>query len=259
MFDAVVLAGTGKQDDLTASEEVSNKAFIDLCGRPLLSYVLEAICTSPSANRVAVVGPPKALEELKSKNSFDFKVVAERGSMLDNVATGLETVRQDSLCLVVTGDIPLITQNTIEHFVKLCAPHDHDLYYPVLTKKIAIEQYPETQRTYVRLKEGHLTGGNLALVSPAWFFKHQERLEMFISYRKQPLKLLRLFPPALIGKFLMHKLSVVDAEKFLSGLLQMQAKAVFCDDAAIGVDVDKPSDLALMRSILAKNKRTGEN
>jgi GTP:adenosylcobinamide-phosphate guanylyltransferase len=249
MFDAVVLAGTGKPDPLTINEGVSNKAFIKINNRFLLTYVLDALSASTSVNQVSVVGPEKELNELKN-SGYSIRVIPERGTMLDNLAAGFNDVDQNRLCLVVTGDIPLIRAGVIERFLELCAPHDHDFYYPVLTRELCLKEFPQTERTYVRLMEGHLTGGNLGLCNPRWFFDNRSRLEMFISYRKKPLKLMRIFPPFFIVKYLFKKLSVNDAELFLSRLFSMKARAVFCDAVEIGIDVDKPSDLELVRSIL---------
>ncbi|MDW7729377.1 MAG: nucleotidyltransferase family protein [Bacillota bacterium] len=249
MLSAVVLAGTGKAEPLTEQEKVSNKAFITINEKPLIAYILEALEGSSLIENVAVVGPEKGLEEIR-RGGHHFELVPEQGTMLDNMAAGFNVVDKDRLCLVVTGDIPLITSEVIDQFIEQCQPQDYDLYYPVLTRDTCLKRFPDTERTYVRLKEGYLTGGNIALINPAWFIGSRSRLEMFISYRKKPLKLLRIFPPLFILKYFMKTLSVTDLEKFLSHLLHFKAKAVYSQSAEIGIDVDKISDLELVRSTL---------
>ncbi len=249
MFDAVVLAGGGKQEPLTEQENVSNKAFIKIYGRSLLAYILKALQESPSVQRIAVVGPVEDLQELY-RVGYSFEIVPEKGSMLDNLAAGFELVDQSRLCLVVTGDIPLINAAVIEEFLALCAPYDQDFYYPILYRETCVERFPETERTYVRLKEGSVTGGNIGLLHPDWFLNNRVRLEMFISYRKKPLKLLRILPLTLIFKYLRKILSVSDLEAYLSRLLQLKARAVTCDCVEIGVDVDKISDLEAVKQHL---------
>ena len=249
MFDAVVLAGTGKPDALAMQERVFNKAFIKINNRYLISYILEALKEAPSLGQVTVVGPLKELGEL-AELGYTFKAVEEQDSMLGSLAAGLATQKEGRLLFVATGDIPLLTADVIERFLKLCAPFDHDFYYPVLTKKLCLEKYPQTERTYVRLKEGKVTGGNVALCNPRWFLENRSRLEMFIAYRKQPLKLLGLFPKTFIIKYIFNRLSVTDAEDFLSSLFAVKARAIFAEDAQIGIDVDKPADLALVKSMM---------
>ncbi len=251
MFDAVVLAGSGKPDPLTINEGVTNKAFIEINDRFLLTYVLDALGSSSSIDQITVVGPEKELTDLRN-SGYNINVVPERGSMLDNLAAGFGAVDQNRLCLVVTADIPLIRAEVIERFLELCSPYDHEFYYPVLTRELCLEKFPQTERTYVRLKEGHLTGGNISLFNPRWFLDNRERLEMFISFRKKPLKLMRIFPPFFIIKYLFKILSVNDAELFLSRHFSIKASAVFSDSVEIGIDVDKICDLELVKSILEK-------
>lgn len=251
MFDTVVLAGGGKSEPLTEQEGVSNKAFIQLHGKPLLAYILEALQEAPSIGRLMVIGPDKELAELRGQG-YDFEIVSEKGGMLDNLAAGFDNAEQDKPCLVVTGDIPLLKAEVVESFLALCAPYDYDLYYPVLQREDCLFRFPETERTYVRLREGHITGGNLGLLKPAWFLENRTRLELFISYRKNPLKLLRILPVSFLFKYLFKTLSVNDLEKYLSRLLNLQARAVFTGCVEIAVDVDKLSDLELTKKVLEK-------
>ncbi len=249
MFDAIVLAGTGKPEPLTEQEKVLNKAFITIHEKPLIAYILEALKKASSIGKVAVVGPVEGLEEIHLER-YDFELVPEQGTMLDNVAAGFNVVNNNRLCLVVTGDIPLITPAVIDQFIEQCQPYDYDLYYPVLKSETCLKRFPDTERTYVRLKEGLVTGGNIALLNPEWFLASRSRLEMFISYRKKPLKLLRIFPPLFILKYLFKTLSVTDLELFLSHLFNFKARAVFSQSAEIAIDVDKLSDLELVRNNL---------
>ena len=98
--------------------------------------------------------------------------------------------------------------------------------------------------------EGCFTGGNVALLNPNWFLEALPRLEIFVSYRKKPLKLFRLLPLSFLFKYLVHSLTVADLERQLSSLMQVKARAVPCDFVEIGTDVDKPSDLEAVRGAL---------
>ncbi len=249
MFDAVVLAGGGKPEPLTEQEQVSNKAFIMLNGRPMLAYILKALQEAPSVKRIAVVGPTEDLQKL-IREGYSFEIVPEKGGMLDNLAAGFNFVDISHLCLVVTGDIPLINVSVLEEYFALCAPYDQDFYYPILYRETFIERFPETERTYVRLKEGSVTGGNVCLLRPDWFLNNRKRLEMFISFRKKPLKLMRIMPLTLIAKYLRKNLTVSDLETYLSRLLKLKARAIPCNCVELGVDVDKISDLALIKQSL---------
>jgi GTP:adenosylcobinamide-phosphate guanylyltransferase len=251
MFDAVVMAGGGKAEPLLEQEKVTNKAFIPLHGKPLLGYVLDGLSKAPSIDRIVVVGPERELSGLQQEG-YSFEFVPEAGSMLDNAGAALKEVDQERLCLVVSGDIPLMNEQVLEGFLALCAPFEHDFYYPILTRESCQSRFPDTRRTYVRLQEGTYTGGNIALIRPSWFALNRHRLEMFIAYRKKPLKLLRILPLSFTLKFLFKRLSVADLEANLSKLLQLRARAVPCGFVEIGTDVDKISDLEVVRRALSE-------
>lgn len=242
MIDAVVMAGGGKIEPLAGQEGVPNKAFLMLQGKPLVGHVISALADAPSVGRIVVVGPARGLKELQEAG-YSFDAVDEAGSMLENAAAGLEQVDKDKPCLMVTADIPLLRAPVVESFLALCEPFDHDLYYPILSRECCERSFPETRRTYVKLRDGCFTGGNIILINPRWFFKNRDRLDIFIATRKKPLKLLRLLPFSFLIKFLTRRLSVADLEKELSRIMDCKARAVPCDLVEIGTDVDKISDL----------------
>jgi molybdopterin-guanine dinucleotide biosynthesis protein A len=250
MFDALVLAGSGKASDpLTEYAGVSNKSFIPIKGKPLITYILDTLAATPAVGKVIVVGPAAELETLRQEG-YKFIVVKENDTILNNVAGALEHAEPNRLCLVITGDIPLLSKAALEEFLELCAPYNGDLYYPVLSEETCLKSYPDTKRTYVVLKEGPVTGGNIGLINPAWFKKKKDSLELFISYRKKPLKLLRILPLSLVLKYFLKQLSLADLEQSLSRLLEMKAHAIPLECAEIGLDVDKISDLEQVRKLL---------
>lgn len=250
MYDVVVMAGGGKPEPLTVAEGVHNKAFIKINGKPLLAYILDALVEAPSIANIVVAGPAEELNALITEG-YKIKVAKEGDSMLENLAEGFKLVDPERLCLVATGDIPLVKADSIEDFIQSCAPFDADFYYPLLSSETCQQHYPETKRTYVQLKEGLITGGNIGFIRPRWFLKNRERLALFISYRKKPLKLLRILPLSLIVKYPFKQLAVSDLETYISRLLNFKARAVFCSCPEIGLDVDKTSDLEQVKRIMA--------
>ncbi len=250
MFDVIVLAGSGKTGNSLAEHTgVLNKAFIPIKGKPLIAYVLDALAASPAVDNLIVTGPVKELETLR-REGYNYQIVKEADTILNNVTAAIKLADPERLCLVVTGDLPLLSTAALNEFLELCAPYDGDLYYPILSEENCLRSYPDTKRTYVRLKEGPVTGGNIGLVNPAWFLKKRSSLELFISYRKKPLKLLRILPLSLALKYFLKQLSLADLERQLSRLLEMKAYAVPCQCAEIGLDVDKISDLEQVRKLL---------
>ena len=251
MFGAVILAGASKTGVLENQEGVRNKAFILIEGRPMIAYVFQALQKSSRVDRIVIVGPFEELQNLKKEADFtDIDIVSERGSMLENVEAGLQRVPPGQLCFIVTSDIPLLSGEAIQDFIFRSAPLNKDFYYPILDRRDCEKRFPEMQRTYVRLKEGSFTGGNLVLVNPSWFLRRLEDLAMFIAFRKKPWKLVRILSPILIWKYFTRSLTAYDLELYFRRRLGGQARAIRTPFVEIGTDVDKLSDLELVRQLL---------
>ena len=63
-MDVIVLAGTAKQSELTQSEGVSNKAFIQIHGNAMLSYVVAALQQVDQVQKNVVVGPEREIKSI---------------------------------------------------------------------------------------------------------------------------------------------------------------------------------------------------
>src|SRR2546425_9991421 len=81
MTDAIVLAGGGTEPGLGA--DVPNKGFLQISGRPLVDYVVQAVQRARGIGRIAVVGPPGPL---RSGWSRDVTIVSDNGGQQGKVA-----------------------------------------------------------------------------------------------------------------------------------------------------------------------------
>jgi len=246
LFNAVILAGSSAKGDLEEQEQVDNKAFIYINSLTMIETILVALEKVEYIDNIAVVGPPDGMNEIKDKGYF-FEIVEQQETYLDNIAAGLEQLDLDKPCVVVSADIPLITQEAIEDFLGRCAPYDQDFYYPIISKEDCEKKFPEVKRTYVRLREGTFTGGNIMMIKPSWILNKIEDIQMYLSYRKRPWKIIRTFPYLLIVKFLIRRLTIKDLEQYVSQLMNINAQAVSSSYVEIAVDVDKVEDLALVK------------
>lgn len=250
MFDVVVLAGTGKDTELTAQTAVKNKAFIPIAGKPMLGYVLTALRQHDDIGRIAVVGP---IDDLASfKEEYEILAVPEAGSIPENISKGFEALQPRMHFLIVSADIPFLTKEAITDFLTQCKPYDHDFYYPIVHKDDNDRRFPGVERTYVKLKDGVFTGGNLFLVNPGGIAAALPRMERFLALRKSPIKLAGILGVGFILKLLMKKLTIAELEARFSVLFALQGKAVISKYAEIGTDVDKPADLDLAKRTLEK-------
>ncbi|MHB1126041.1 MAG: NTP transferase domain-containing protein [Bacillota bacterium] len=249
MVDAIVLAGSTNNGPLQACSNASNEALIEIGQRVMVDYVVAALHKSAGIGRIAVVGPVQELGELYGG---DARIVLCPGgdTALDSVSNGINALQTRNKVLLATGDIPLISHEAIEDFLQLCSHHDADLYYPVVPKEINDQKFQGVLRTYIKLKEGTFTGGNLFLLCPQAFQRSAQKGEDLVRLRKRPLALCRLIGFGFVIKFLLHSLTLSEVVRKFSSLLDLKGVAVISSYPEVGIDVDKPSDLELVRRVL---------
>lgn len=247
-WNAVVLGGGDPGDAFAAAHNVDVKPLIEVGGRPLGQWVLQALKDSGLVGRVAYVGPltPEMADLVDVR-------VTDRGTLIANLEAGVAALREPGSAparrvLVVTADIPMLSGADIRSVLE-SAP-DVGLVYPIVEKAVCEASYPGVKRTYARLKDGTFTGGNLFLLDPALIGKFLPRLRAILDARKQPLKLAGIVGPGLLVKMLLGQLRIAELEARVSRILGLEARALITPHAAVGTDIDKDGDLALAERCL---------
>lgn len=249
MVDALVLAGSLNQGALRACSTVRYEALIPIGKKSMVEYVVDALRDSSRINQIVVVGPE---EELAGKfASKNVQVITPKESLVENIVLGLSCLPETKRVLVVTSDIPLINSKAIDNFLDLCEQEGAaDLYYPIVPREVVERRFAQSKRTYVSLKEGVFTGGNVFLLNPEVVLRCLPIGEQLVNARKSPLKLCRLVGLMFLVKYLMRSVTLQEAQKKVSRLLGIKGKVVISTDPELGIDVDKPSDLDLVNKKL---------
>ena len=245
MPDALVLAG-GEANPALA-HGVPNKAFVSLAGRPMVEFVLRALRAARSVRRVAIVAPLPLPPGLAA--SVDV-AVADRGTLLNNVDAGLRALEGTGRVLVAGADIPLLTGGAVDAFVEAGQALDAAIVYGVVRREDVRREFPAIGKTFVRLREGTLTGGSLILLDPRAFARARSVIERAVRARKHPWELARLFGLRTVLGLLTGTLRIPDLEERVGRLTGVRARALIWPSPEIAIDVDSPETLALVRGRL---------
>jgi CTP:molybdopterin cytidylyltransferase MocA len=236
---AVVLGGGGPNDRLARTVGAPSKALVPLAGAPLGAYVLAALRDSGVVREVVFVGPTDAhLAAL-----CDVRIPAG-DRLVDSLALGLGAAlgRADGArLLVVTADVPWWSAEGVRDFVTH-APHA-DLVYPVVREEDALAAFPDQHRTFVRLVEGRVTGGNAILLRADAVVKLLPWIDRAYRARKRPLQLAGMVGWGTLARLLMGRASLALLERRVSALVGIEGRVVVSSDAAIAADVDAPEHL----------------
>ncbi len=249
-WNAVVLGGGDPGDAFAAAHRVAVKPLIEVAGRPMGLWVLQALKDSGQVGRIAYVGPlTPEMDRLVEVR------VTDRGTLLANLEAGVAALREPGSAppkrvLVVTADIPMLSGLQVRSLLE-GAPAA-GLVYPIVEKSACEAAYPGVKRTYARLKDGTFTGGNLFLLDPALIGQFLPRLRSVLAARKQPLKLASIIGPGVLVKLLLGRLGLAELEARVSRILGVEARALITPHAAVGSDIDKEGDLALAEQHLSQ-------
>jgi len=251
-MDVIVLAGARNDGPLSTASDAVYEAEIEIAGRPMVWYVLKALHQIASIERIVVVGPVQRLSE--PLQEMDCQIVEGGKSMIESLENGLAAIGNSSAVLVATCDIPLITAQALEDFIARCGEREAELYYSVVSRDDNDKLYPDVQRTYVRLRDGIYTGGNIVLVKrPAMVGELKTILDQAIAFRKQPVKMVRLLGLSFLVKLVAGRLTIAEIENRVRKMLHLDGACIISPYPEIGIDVDKPSDLELAKRVLNSN------
>lgn len=234
-MQAILLAG-GKQNG-------EYKALQQLGGKPMLDYVLAALQKTKRFDRIILVGDRQRMAKWQS----DSVVVTDGAeNLIGSFLAGVQLLTQWDTFLVVTADIPLLSEAALLDFLQACS-HEYEVHYPIVSRQSIEAKFGKVERTYVGLKDGFFTGGNLLAIHPAALEKCLPLAAEMTKVRKSPFKLAKLLGWRILGQLLLGRLSPQTVCSRLHEITGVRAQCVRSAYAEIGMDADKPADEAAMR------------
>jgi GTP:adenosylcobinamide-phosphate guanylyltransferase len=257
-MDAIVTAGGIPQpeDPLYTFSHGDSKALIDVAGKPMVQWVLDALGDARQVDNVIVIGlSPKSGVTCKKPLHF----LSNQGRMLTNIVTGvnksLELNKKNKYVLIVSSDIPTIKAEMVDWLVNTCMQTQDDLYYGVCPRDVMEKRFPDSKRTYTHLKGMDVCGADINISHVRMATEHLDMWEELIGNRKSPLKQASIIGFGTLFSLFMRQLTLEDAVTRVSNRIGIKARAIVWPYAEPCMDVDKPHQLELLRADLAKEQQ----
>ncbi len=230
-----------------------NKALIDIGGKPMLQWILDALNGCQRIEQVILVGLP---EGVKLQSRHPLTQVDNHGDLFENVRAGAEALlRLDpaaEISLLLPADVPAITAKMIDWMVDRIQGLPYDIFYSVVERSVMEKRYPQSKRTYTRLKDFEICGGDVHAFRPAFAVQNNPLWERILAARKNPLKQASLVGLDTLFLLLTRQMTLEELAAFISRKLGMRGQAVLLPYAEMGMDVDKDFQLEIMRNELLK-------
>ncbi len=252
----VVTAGglPGPEDPLYSHTQGRPKALLDMDGRTMLERVMDALQGSKYVEKIVVIG-------LENNMGMQFKrpvdhYLPDQGSLVGNALAGVHLLNQKypgtKSALFCTSDIPALTTKNVDRFLESCEPFDKAIYYILVTREDMENRFPNSKRTYVKLKGIEVAGGDVAIAQLDLADEHEELWRSLTNARKHAWQLARVVGFKLLLKLLLRRLSIDDIEETASRIVGCPTKIVLDAPAEMAMDVDKPEQLELLRADLKR-------
>lgn len=256
-MDAIVMAGgiPKSEDPLYEFTQGQPKALLEVAGKPMVQWVLDAISGTESVERVVLISLP---EEAGLSCSKPVTYLPDQGGLLENVRGGIEKAveinPEATHVLTVSSDIPMIKSEMIDWMVKENSGSDLELYYTVIPREVMEKRFPESKRSYTLLKDVELCGGDLNMIRASTVHSNVDLWDQLVASRKSVFKQAALLGYGNLLLLLSRQLTLDGAVKRVTEKMNITGKAVISPYAELGMDVDKPHQLEIVRSELANTQ-----
>jgi GTP:adenosylcobinamide-phosphate guanylyltransferase len=256
-MDAVVTAGGRPlpNEGLYELTRGGYKAMLEIAGKPMIQWVLDALSTCSSIGRVIVVGMPP-YTNLDCVHPLTIQ--EDNGGMLQNVRAGMKAVLEQNpsaeTALFLSSDIPAITPEAIQWVVDRALETNGQLLYPVINREVMEKRFPTSKRTYLHLKDCEVCGADVMAIRTELADDNNPIWQKIIASRKNPIQQASLLGFDTLFMILARQLPLSQAGAVLGKRLGITGQAILCPFAEAGMDVDKPNQYYLVESDLARLK-----
>ncbi len=259
-MDAVIMAGgiPNPEDPLYTFLKGDAKALVDVAGKPMIQWVLDALGGAKRVDNVILVGlSPK--NQLTCKKPLYF--ISNQGRMLANIVAGVEKAlelnKKTQYVLLVSSDIPALKSEMVDWLVDTCMETKDELYYGICPRDVMEKRFPNSKRTYTKLKDIELCGAdiNVIHVRMATEPDHMKLWEALIGSRKNALRQASMVGWDTAFQLVTRSITLDDLVEKACRRIGVKGRVIVWDQAEPCMDVDKPHQLELLREDLAKQQR----
>ena len=257
-MDAIITAGGIPQpgDPLYTYSKGDSKALIEIAGKPMVQWVLDALGDAKKVDNVILIGlSPKS--ELTCKKPLHY--ISNQGRMLANIVAGvnkaIELNKKSEYVLMVSSDIPALKSDMVDWLVKTTMQTRDDLYYGVCPREVMETRFPTSNRTYTKLKDMEVCGADINVIHVSMTTDHLDTWEELIGNRKSPLRQAAVIGWDTLFQLFTHQFTLQGLVERASERIGIKGRAIIWSQAEPCMDVDKPHQLELMREDFARQKR----
>ena len=223
----------------------------------MIQWVLDALSGSKHIENVVIVGLDESSGVTCDK---PLAYTHNHGGMLANIQAGtrkaLEVQPDTKHAIIVSSDIPSITAEMVDWTVERALETDEDVYYNVVERDVMEARFPGSKRTYLRLRETEVCGGDMNVVSTETVTSNEEFWAKMTDARKSVVSQAAIIGFDTLFLMLLRRLTLDDAARRVSNKTGIKARAIVSPYAEIAMDVDKAYQLDMLAKDLEQRNNS---
>ncbi len=245
-------------DPLYVKGRSQSKCLLDINGRPMVQWVLDALNKAVSVESIVIVGFDHANGLTCAK---PIVYLPDNGGMLDNLLAGAKYIAPKNAAathvLGVSGDIPALTGEMVDWIIASVMAQPTDLCLTLVARVAMENRFPTSRRTYFKMRDLEFCAGDIHVVGlPLLLYGDTGPWRKLIVARKKPFRQAALIGFGTILRFLTGRLTLAETEQRVKTRLGITGRALVCPYPETGMDVDKPHQLAIIRDFLNRKSNT---
>jgi molybdopterin-guanine dinucleotide biosynthesis protein A len=229
------------------------KSMMMIAGKPMIQWVLDALSRSTSISRVIVVGLPP---ETDLACAHPMSLLHNTGSMIGNIRAGAAEGRLlepgESHALLATGDIPALRSETVDWMTCQFKDPEQDIYYTLVERKALEAEFPGARFSYYHLKDMQVVSGQVRCFRLDAALEESPLWKRLSTSGGGPFRQASILGYDATLFLMLRQLSLKAAESAVCKRLGIKGTAVLCPYPEIGMDVDRPAQLEIMREYLSR-------
>ena len=257
-LDAVILAGGINKRDLYPGYRPGYKALVELDGKPLIRYVLEALGESRRVRRIGVVGSEPDLRPVVGP---DVPMAPPGETLLGSIANALSLFPEATLVLLVTADLAMLQGRIVDDFVAACAgresPFRDRLYLAVVPRERFTGVFAPCGKNFNVFRDIAVCHGNVYLATPS-LARNEEamsRINAIYAGRLSPIRSamavgMRVGLSYVLGVHFFHLLTLERLARVVSNRFGFGIVPVVFPHPQVAIDIDEEGDFEIARQVL---------
>ena len=260
-MDVILTAGgiPEPDDPLFAITNGLPKALMQIGGQTLIQWSLDALSKAASIDNVVLVGLPAGAEIHYSGKLIRME---NQGDLVSNITVAaqklLENGASSPYALVMASDVPTVQPEILDWLTGQVEQAASDLVYTVVAREVMESRFPDSHRSYIKLKDVAVCGGDINAIrlekinydNPIW--------RRLVDTRKNALKQASLLGFDTLFLVLIRALTLAQTESRVCRKMGIAGKLLLSPYAEIAMDVDKPAQFELLDQELLQSARLNE-